>query len=146
DGFIGTRISINQLKDNVSAEFSSEVFLNNLQKDIGKYYSFILQDGFEIYLNGIEVNPYSFRLRSGGELAPIYESFVDEEDPSVQITVAAGLAGLPPDDPGSTDIKISDAEYWGWFVVCNDSVVLAGDKSDRTVWGDAGFSVWHPQY
>ena len=37
-------------------------------------------------------------------------------------------------------------EYYGWFVVCNDRVVMAADKTDRSVWGHGDFPRWHPQF
>ena len=30
--------------------------------------------------------------------------------------------------------------------MCNDRVVLAANKTDVTVWGNAKFTTWHPQY
>jgi hypothetical protein len=144
-GFVGTRISIKNLKQGVASEFSSEMFLSKLSRDISKYYSFILHDGFEIELNGTKILPFTFSLRSGAELKPIFETYVDEIQPNVTITIAAGLAGSPPDDPSNTDIRAVDAAYWGWFVICNDRVVLAADKTERTVWG-GDFRLWHPQY
>ena len=59
--------------------------------------------------------------------------------------IYAGLAGSPPDD-NSPEVKLDKLEYSGWFVLCNDRLVIAGDKTDRTVWGDGTFPGWHPQY
>ncbi|MDY6991939.1 MAG: ATP-binding protein, partial [Pseudomonadota bacterium] len=42
--------------------------------------------------------------------------------------------------------NVSDSEYYGWYVVCNDRIVLAGNKDDRTVWGNENYKIWHNQY
>jgi hypothetical protein len=58
------------------------------------------------------------------------------------------MAAPPPDDPSAeaqADSKMP-TELFGWYVVCNDRVVLAGDKTARTVWGVGGFNNWHFQY
>src|SRR5205814_5680134 len=41
-----------------------------------------------------------------------------------------------------------EVEYYGWFVACNDRIVLAGDKTNKTVWGNeiTKLPTWHPQY
>lgn len=144
--FVGTEIEIKSLREGTSSEFSDEMFLNKLRRDIGKYYSFIIQDGFEIFVNGKIVAAYDFRLRHSSEIAPISLLYSDNVDTDVTVRITAGLAGAIPDDVSDPELGVKDAEYWGWFVVCNDRVVLAGDKTDKTVWGDSGFAVWHPQY
>ena len=52
-GFVGTEISVKELRKATSSEFSDQIFVNKLRKDVGKYYSFFLQQGFEIKINEI---------------------------------------------------------------------------------------------
>lgn len=144
--FVGTEIEINALREGTASEFSDPIFFNKLRKDIGKYYSFIIQDGFEVFVNGKPVSPYDFKLRRGQEIEPISVAYRDETERDVSVRISAGLAGAIPDDVSDPEVGAKDVEYWGWFVVCNDRVVLAGDKTDKTVWGDSGFPAWHPQY
>ena len=50
---------------------------------------------------------------------------------------------------GAVELEPSDRSetgYYGWFVLCNDRIVLPADKTERTVWGDEGFPRWHYQY
>jgi hypothetical protein len=44
------------------------------------------------------------------------------------------------------ELTLDKVDRYGWFVVCNDRIVLAADKSGSTIWGDDGYRVWHPQY
>ncbi len=139
----GTVIQISQLNEGISDEFRQEVFRNNLMKSIARDYSVFLQKGFDVSVNGQQVRPFRFGLRESEYFKPIKIQYKDET--GVDVEIYAGLAGSPPDDI-SPEVKYADVEYWGWFVLCNDRVVIAGDKTDRTVWGEGAFPGWHPQY
>ena len=63
----------------------------------------------------------------------------------VDVEIWAGAAsgsGSSRPDVGEDD----DTSLWGWYVLCNNRVVLSADKSERTGWGLAPFPQWHPQY
>jgi hypothetical protein len=138
----GTKITVDALTPETSLELSDELFKNSLRRYVARDYSFFLQKGLAVSVNDDPVQPYRFELRTGGEVEPVSYRF--EED-GVAVKITAGLAGLPPDDE-SPEAGMSDVDFYGWFVVCNDRVVLAADKTSRTVWGDDGFAIWHPQY
>lgn len=138
----GTIIKVDALASETSLELQDTVFKNLLRRYVARDYSFFLQKGLEVSVDGDSIQPYKFELRTGGEVEPVSYHF--EED-GVAIKITAGLAGLPPEDE-SPEAGISDVDFYGWFVVCNDRVVLAADKTSRTIWGDDGFAVWHPQY
>ena len=143
--FIGTRIDITDLKEGVGSEFGDELFIKELRTNIGRYYSFFIEDGFEIKVNGVIVKQHIFGVRSSEEIEPYVDSYVDKET-GVNVRIVSGLAGIPPDDASDPDVVSRNTSNWGWFVVCNNRVVLAGDKTDKTVWGDGTFPSWHPQY
>ena len=76
-----------------------------------------------------------------GEFQPYRKCY---EDDGVIVKIVAGMATPPPDD--NEPSEHGETRYIGWFVFCNDRVVLAADKTERTVWGHEGFARWHPQY
>lgn len=141
----GTTIEIYDLHDEVKGEFADQVFVNKLRRSIARDYSIFLQNGFTATVNGEDVAPYEFRLRESDQFAPVKREYADD---SIHVEVTAGMAGLPNDDISaeSPENAIPEVEYYGWFVLCNDRVVIAADKSSDTVWGDEEFPVWHPQY
>jgi hypothetical protein len=141
----GTTIHISNLHDEVNKEFTDNVFINKLRRSIARDYSIFLQAGFTVRINGEGISPYEFKLLEGEEFSPVKRAYEDE---SVHVEITAGLAGLPSDDSSaeSQENMIPEVDYYGWFVSCNDRVVIAADKSNRTVWGDENFPVWHPQY
>lgn len=139
----GTKVEVHKLNDGIAAIFADTVFQNELRKIVSRDYSFFLQKGFAVFLNDIPVAPYAFALRHSEAFQPVRYSYLDET--GVQVEITAGLAGLPPEDASPESAEIPEAEYYGWFVACNDRIVLAGDKSKSTVWGDE-FPAWHFQY
>lgn len=144
----GTSISIKGLKKDISEEFSLDSFQNRLRRIIARDYSFFLQKGFQVTVNNIEVKPYDFRLREGADFKPINTEYQDEIEKDVRITIYAGMADIPPEEDTPEELdKIKEVDYYGWFVACNDRIVLPGDKTSLTVWGrDDNFPRWHSQY
>ena len=141
-GVKGTRIGITSLNAGIDRSLGDKAFLNGLSKLIARDYSFFIAKGFRILVGGNPIHSLSYQLRSNSELAP----FVDEyEDDGVQVRIVAGLIDELSDDIPE-DLAPKDVERYGWYVVCNDRVVLAADKTTDTIWGDDGYRVWHPQY
>jgi len=144
EDFVGTEISVKELRKATASEFSDQIFVSKLRKDVGKYYSFFLQHGFEIKINGIPVKQHVYGVREGEDIAPYTHEYTDSEA-GVKVRIISGVAGTPPEDSGDPSTLSKDTESWGWYIICNDRVVLAGDKTEKTIWGD-DFPSWHPQY
>lgn len=144
-GDIGTEITITDLHPGIRDEFADQSFLNNLVRTIARDYSLFLQRGFAILVNNQRVIPYEFQLLEGAAFEPVRFQYDDE---GVTVEIWAGLSKALADDDGADVPVTTDVEYFGWFVACNDRIVLAGNKNERTVWGDPTdrFNSWHPQY
>lgn len=143
---IGTRIMIDKLHETVSAAFADQTFVNNLIRTMARDYAFILKGGFEIKVHTdsslISVPRYDYKLKKNSDFVPGLVAYVDE---GVNVRIICGIASeLPTEIP--EELKQVKAEYSGWYVICNDRVVVAGDKTDLTVWGSGDFPGWHPQY
>ena len=139
---VGTRIVIEDLYPQIANAFSDPTFVNELIRTMARDYAFVIGKGFSISINGTEVPSYEYRLKEGESVEP---AVVEYEDDGVRVRIVAGLMKeLDADIPD--ELRLADTEAYGWYVVCNERVVLAGDKTDLTVWGNQGFRVWHPQY
>lgn len=138
----GTSITVTSLNPGIDASFGDPVFVNELIRMIARDYAFFIAKGFEIQVGTQIVPSYRYQLRSNTNLEPASISYMDD-GASIQI-----VAGLIDDLPNEVPEELSpkDVERYGWYVICNDRIVLAADKTDRTIWGDDGFKVWHPQY
>lgn len=138
----GTSIIITELHPGVSRMFQNSIFLDDLLKTISRDYAFIISRGLEVYLNDRPVPAVMPLLRVGDELSPYLH--VEERD-GVRIELSVGLASPPPDDVSALG-KRPDSETYGWYIVCNDRVVVTADKSADTVWGHKPVPTWHPQF
>jgi hypothetical protein len=138
----GTMIEVTVLNEGISAAFSDPVFKNNLIKLIARDYAFFIDKGFSVKVGGDTVPAYSYQLKSNADLEPAFEEYSDD---GVTVRIVAGLADELFDDIPE-ELTLDKVDRYGWFVVCNDRIVLAANKSDSTVWGDDGYRVWHPQY
>lgn len=150
----GTRIEITSINSGIVEIWENEdklsTFVNALIKYIQQSYSFIIQKGFSININGESVSPLPIQLLmsdkiEGVEIKPFLytQSFGD-----VNVSLAIGFYAPPPspediDDENALKRSSSDA---GWTVVCNDRVVLYNDKSHLTGWGEAGVPQYHTQF
>ncbi len=142
DGKSGTDISITQLNDGIGETFSDTAFRNNLLKLIARDYAFFIEKGFIISVEGYSAPSYKYQMKSNAEISPSFESY---EDDGVSVRIVAGLVDDLPDDIPD-ELTPDKVDRFGWYVICNDRVVLAADKSDKTIWGNDNYKVWHPQY
>ena len=142
DGSFGTRIILSNLYPTVSASFGDPTFANELVRMIARDYAFVIQQGFNVQVGDVTVPDYGYRIKQGADLTP---GVVEYTDDGVSVRIIAGLVEeLQADVPD--DLRPEETDRFGWYVVCNDRVIVAGNKTDHTVWGNAGFPVWHNQY
>lgn len=141
-GVPGASISISKLQATASNTFEDPTFKTELLKLLARDYAFVIASGFEIKVKGASVPKYSYELKQSDAITPALVEYVDE---GVSIRIVAGLVDELSDEIPE-ELRPGKVDRYGWFVVCNDRVVMAADKTDKTVWGDDGFRMWHPQY
>jgi hypothetical protein len=146
----GTFIAVTQLNNSISARFNREekAFTSELQRMIGTYYAFIMNKGFEVWINDQPVVPRPTRLvfsKKLGVLPFIYKATIN----GITVFLAVGFTRPIP-----TEAEVSDAQEEtryssidaGWTVVCNDRAVLYCDRTELTGWGEAGVPRYHNQF
>ena len=138
----GTEIAVHDLNAGIGEELVDTPFQKKLARAISRGYALFIKKGLSIHLNDERIDAQHFELLVGGNFAPFRTSYSDE---GVRVEITAGMA-TPPAKDESADAKIPHYHMYGWYVVCNDRVVLAGDKSNRTIWGVGRFNAWHNQY
>lgn len=161
DSTPGLRIDITDLRPPVAAEFGdlTERFIDEFKRKVAEYYGFIILKGFEVVVNGKQVRARTgmlyFDERMKDEsfenegIAPyVYEASID----GVDITIAVGfyrkIRGRDEvyDDLDETEAGKNEDLTSGWTVVCNDRIVLFGDKTHKTGWGYSGTPRYHNQF
>lgn len=130
-GYQGTKIVIEQLNPEVIDLFSDNDFLYELKNDISKFLNFSFQKGMKIILNGEELSGNKIMLLACDDYKPFY---VDGQIKDVKYRVIAGLG------------EVGEPKRSGWYIFCNDRLVLEADTSSLTGWGTAPVKQWHTEY
>ena len=148
----GTSIEIKNINNGIAELWNNAdklgMYINKLIKAIEQSYSFIIQKGFEISINGRKVTPLPIELLVTKEDAGIKPFIYTQNFDDVSVKLVIGFYAPPPspeDIDDENDLKRSTADA-GWTVVCNDRVVLYNDKSHLTGWGEAGVPQYHTQF
>lgn len=123
----GTYISVTNLYDEVSELFHEDSFLNSLQEEIERLLNFSLEKGIKISLNGKDLESKNIQIFNDQSVPFLYEG----EKNNVKYKVIAGLG------------DVGDPQVSGWYIYCNDRLVLEADQSEITGWGTGGLRKWH---
>lgn len=126
----GTYICVTNLKSEVSSIFSEEDFLNELREDIEKFLNFSIEKGLRISLNGIDLQKKGIVLFNEDSKPYFFEEVID----GVNVRVVAGLS------------HVGDPQSSGWYIYCNDRLVLEKDQSISTGWHTSNIPKWHVDY
>lgn len=129
----GFSVKINDLSDDAKASFVDGQFINKLQKEIEYEHMLNIGKGLTIIINGYKLQETNVALVYNDEIRPTYWEKITDD---LVVKIMAG-------------ISTKSEEEGGWYVFCNDRLILAKDKSANTVWtgskGD-GVPLWHAQY
>jgi len=144
----GTRIVVEDLHEFVKEDFGQDRVVNRLRRDLAMRELRLLQQGLVIKVNGEPLVAHPPILLAGADLSPIHvDKEISANGSALGLKLWAGLA-----EAGSVDDDdLDDAERYrgeapaGWYVFCNDRLLLYADKSRLTGWG-AEAAAYHPQY
>lgn len=129
----GFYVKITELSNDSMLSFGDKDFINQLIKEIQYEHMLNIHKGLTIKINDIILKTTTIDLVFDENIKPTYWEKIDK-DLTVKI-----LAG----------ISTKDDEDGGWYVFCNDRLIIAKNKTSETVWtgskGD-GVPLWHAQY
>ncbi|MCY1661092.1 ATP-binding protein [Chryseobacterium sp. SL1] len=126
----GTYVKVTNLHSEVADLFDDEEFLNTLKDDIERLLNFSLEKKIKITLNGQELNSKDIKVFNEQSEPYFYEG----EKDGVKFRIIAGLG-----DVGNPSVS-------GWYIYCNDRLVLEADKTEATGWGTSSIPKWHIDY
>lgn len=119
----GTFITVSKLHPNVASDFTDDVFLNDLQKEISIALNYSLLKGLKITLNGKNILGKDISFLWSKSLKPFYKE-LDIAKEGVKVKIYCGIGEALP-------------SIAGWYIFCNDRLVLEADKSYTTGWKEA---------
>jgi hypothetical protein len=132
----GTDIEVTMLNPGVAAEFNLENFRNRLREELEAKHERSLEKGLRATLNGANLEGCPPRLLSSTNLAPAHVRRRDMRGSSTPVSVEL-YVGISDSDPSAG----------GWYVYCNDRLVLEADQTKTTGWGERGVTPrYHNQY
>lgn len=150
----GTYIVVEKLLPSIQRNFQDDSsFLQEFRDLVSKHYGYIMDRGFGIIINGLEIEPAILKLHAlenqeegfAGAIAPYFFSGIVSD---VEIDVWVGFYRPPPkasDIEAELETSISSDEA-GITVICNDRVVLHNDRSRTTGWGEINAPKYHNQF
>jgi Histidine kinase-, DNA gyrase B-, and HSP90-like ATPase len=148
EGERGTMIVVDELHPWVSEDLANERFLARLRAEIELREMVPLHEGLAISLNGIALRPAELALLSSDQFRPIVtERDIPVDGQVLHMRLYAGLVHTTDED----DDETGEAEKFrapspaGWYLFCNDRLLLARDVTRLTGWGEAA-AAYHPQY
>lgn len=145
----GTKIEVTSLHTSVAADFANDRFLSRLRAALELRHQEALQHGIDLKLGDVTLNAIMPTLRSSEEFRPLHvERDICENGGTVHMELYAGVEGRDPDEPGDDDsdaARFKQPSRAGWYLFCNDRLLLAADQSPLTGWG-ASAAAFHPQY
>lgn len=133
----GTIIKVTNLYSNIKDEFISSSFISNLKSEVERFMYYSLEKGLSIKLNTVLLEHKPLKMLYSDDLKPISKEFAYENG-KVKVKIVVGIGEANPDASG-------------WYIYCNDRLVLEKDKSNLTGWEGKIFDEskmvkWHHQY
>lgn len=130
-----TRFSvyITELSEDAKLNFSSKTFITTLQKEIALEHILNINKGLRIKICGYTLKASLLTLVHNEKIKPTYW---EKKEIYKSVKVLAG-------------ISTKDSEDGGWYIFCNNRLILGRNKTEETVWtgskGD-GVPLWHAQF
>ncbi|MCP4458032.1 MAG: ATP-binding protein [Cytophagales bacterium] len=121
NGEDGTVIYVKNLYDNIKEEFVDNEFQSKLSREISMALSYSLLKKIKIILNKTEISRIDIGLLESDGLKPL---FIKKEFEDITVRIFAGIGEYLP-------------QRAGWYIFCNDRLVLEADKSYTTGWKES---------
>lgn len=142
----GVEIQVEDLTEECRAAFSDPGFVQDLMRTISRDYLIPLHNGLSITVNGEPISGWSINFMVGDQFSPVRKGYHQGTGKTrVNVEVVAGAIASPPESSEPEEDIVSE-DRSGWYVVCNNRVVLAADRTSASGWGTQSWPKWHPQY
>ncbi|RYU86237.1 hypothetical protein EWM62_18700 [Mucilaginibacter terrigena] len=130
----GLEVVIKNLSGDSKTSFNDETFIDKLQKEIALEHMLNINKGLTIIINGYELTANQISLVNDENIRPSYWEKISSDQ---AIKIIAGISE-------------KNAEDGGWYIFCNDRLIVAKDQTAQTVWtgtkGGDGVPKYHAQY
>ncbi len=135
------RLEITELNGGIVQDFKSARWQESMKRGVRERYGRFIKKGLKLFVDGSEVKPFEKGIQQNLYFPPLFER--RELADGVMFYLEAGFHedyDLSP-GAGAGGKNKNLAEEYGWYVVCNDRIILVADRSKITGWKQ-----WHPEY
>lgn len=133
-------LKIFNIRPEVENDLVSEYWRKVLIKSITERYGRFVEKGLVIDIDGHEIESFGPKIRKDGALPPVSEKLNLKN--GVKFFLEAGMHSQYQLAKGGIAANRRIAPEYGWYVVCNDRIILAANRSAETGWT----TVWHNEY
>ncbi len=150
----GTVISVTRLHSSVQDDLSDPAIVQALRTELRVRHQESIQSGLTLYLNSdkplVASRP---SLQASDVIQPVFKEFTvpGADGGNVDVKLYAGTVAPPkrdknadPEDEGQAE-NFQDPGDAGWYLFCNDRLLLVADRTPLTGWGNPA-AAYHPQY
>lgn len=149
----GTIITISKLHPSVRDDLEDPAIIHALRTELRVRHQESIQCGLALYLDSDEPLKASRpSLQASDVITPLAKEFqVSAAGSAVHVRLYAGTVAAPKRDKGADPEDDGQAENFqdpgdaGWYLFCNDRLLLVADRSPLTGWGNPA-AAYHPQY
>jgi len=117
----GTIITVTKLYENIQSDFRSNAFKNDLTKELSLALSYSLLKGLKVTVNDKLIERKDITFLESDDIKPLFKKIKVD---GVEIKIYAGIGRPSPSNAG-------------WYIFCNDRLVLEADKSYITGWKES---------
>jgi hypothetical protein len=150
----GTTISVTKLHPSVQDDLDDPTVVQALRTELRIRHQESIQSGLKLYLNSDKhLTASRPSLQSSDVVHPVFKEFQvpGGNGGIVDVKLYAGTVAPPkrdrdsdPEDDGQAE-NFQDPGDAGWYLFCNDRLLLVADRSPLTGWGNPA-AAYHPQY
>lgn len=150
----GTTISVTKLHPSVAADLEDPAIIKALRTELRIRHQESIQNGLRLILNDEQPLAASRPALQASEAVTPLVRHLEIPGPdggSVDVKLYAGTIAPPgrdrdadPEDDGQAE-NFQDPGDAGWYLFCNDRLLLVADRSPLTGWGSPA-AAYHPQY
>lgn len=148
----GTAVSVTSLHPSVADDLSDGAVIDSLERELRIRHQEAIHRGLQLSVNGKPLLATRPSLQHSELVRPIVRSLeVDGGSGVVAVRIFAGTTKAQRTRDGAEDVDIGEATNFqeagdaGWYLFCNDRLLMVADRSALTGWGSPAAS-YHPQY
>jgi hypothetical protein len=148
----GTTITVRRLHPSVAEDFQDGSIIDDLKRELRIRHQESIDRGLTLKVNEVGQNATQLTLQQSSLLTPVRRMFdIETPEGQVHVELFAGTVRAETKREDAEEVDLGYAESFqdpsdaGWYLFCNDRLLMIADTSPVTGWGNPA-AAFHPQY